>query len=195
VPKVLTRVEEALRRAVVEIAAEKPITEVTVTEVCKRADATRDSFYRFAPSPAALLALCLYDDHDVTPVTPARRPEGEVNRELTPATRILLEHVQRNERIYRNALAPRFPLELREALLRRLETVLYAHAREFPDTLPDIQGERPDEDAVHVLVHHASNGVVGVIEFLVAAGHVDDTDRAIAMLHAATAPYWLTFDQ
>lgn len=190
-----TRVELALRRAVVEIAGEKPITEVTVAEVCRRADATRDSFYRFAASPADLLAMYLYDDHDVTTVTPSHQLEGAVNRELAPATRILIEHVQRNVQIYRNALAPRLPLELREALLRRLETVLNAHAREFPETLPNIQGKRPDAIAINVLVQHASNGVVGALEGLVAADGLHDTEHAMAMLHAATAACWLAFDR
>jgi len=188
-----TRAEKALREAVVTIASTKPISEISVSEVCRQAQVTRDSFYRFAASPATLLAMYLYDDHDVTPVTPPMDQAGHEVRGLTPATRILIEHIQRNQSIYRNALTPRLPLELREALLRRLETVLYAHAAAFPEKLPDIMGARPDGPAVDVLVHHASNGVVGAIEVLVATDVLDDTDRSIAVLHAATAPWWLTY--
>jgi hypothetical protein len=45
-----------------------------------------------------------------------------------------------------------------------------------------------------VLVHHASNGVVGAIEFLVATDGVEDIEQAIAVLHAATVPCWLAYD-
>jgi len=190
----ITTAESALRHAVVQFATEKPISEVSVSEVCRRAEVTRDSFYRFASSPVALLAMYLYDDHDTDLVTPSHEGTVPRVRALRPATRVLLEHVQRNRQIYRNALTPRLPMELREALLRRLEAVLYAHAREFPETLPDIQGRRPNEEAVSVLVHHASNGVVGAIEFLVATDGVEDIEHAIAELHAATAPCWLAYD-
>lgn len=190
----ITTAESALRRAVVQIATEKPISEVSVSEVCRRAEVTRDSFYRFASSPAALLAMYLYDDHDTDLVTPSHDATVPRVRALTPATRVLLEHVQRNRQIYRNALTPRLPMELREAFLRRLEAVLYAHAREFPEKLPDIQGRRPDEESVSALVHHASNGVVGAIEFLVATDGVEDIEHSIAVLHAATAPWWLAYD-
>lgn len=174
-----------------DLAKEKPIPEVSVAEVCRRAGITRDSFYRFASSPVGMLAQYLYEDHDVTLVTPSH--EGDVSvRALTPATRVLLEHVQRNKQIYLNALTPRFPREIRESLLQRLESVLFAHAREFPERLPDVQGERPDNDAVCALVFHASNGVVGAIEYLLSSGVVDDTEHSIAVLHAATAPWWLT---
>lgn len=189
----LTRAEKALRDAVVAIAKSKPIAKISVSEVCRHADVTRDSFYRFAASPAALLAQYLYDDHDVTPVTPPMDPEGHAVRGLAPATRILIEHVQRNQAIYRNALTPRLPLELREALLRRLETVLYGHAAAFPEKLPDIMGRRPDSSEVAVLVNHASNGVVGALEVLVVTDLLDDVERSIEVLHAATAPWWLTY--
>lgn len=192
--QVITTAERALRHAVVQIATEKPISEVNVSEVCRRAEITRDSFYRFASSPAALLAMHLYDDHDTDLVTPSHKATVPTVRALTPATRVLLEHVQRNRQIYLNALTPRLPMELREALLQRLEAVLYAHAREFPEKLPDIQGRRPTEESVSVLVHHASNGVVGAIEFLVATDAIEDIEHAIAVLHAATVPCWLAYD-
>ena len=190
----MTNAESALRRAVVQIATEKPISEVTVSEVCRVAGVTRDSFYRFASSPAVLLAMYLYDDHDTDAVIPSHTTGVPTVRVLMPATRVLLEHVQRNLQIYRNALTPRFPMELRESLLWRLEAVLYAHAREFPEKLPDIQGQRPDEEAVSALVHHACNGVVGAIEFFVATDAIEDIEHTIAVLHAATAPWWLTYD-
>lgn len=192
-PPELTRAEKALRDAVVTIAGTKPISEVSVSEVCRSAGVTRDSFYRFAASPGALLGMYLYDDHDVTAVTPPMDQEGHAVRGLTPATRILIEHVQRNQVIYRNALTPRLPLELRDALLRRLETVLYAHATAFPEKLPDIMGRRPESTDVDVFVNHASNGVVGALEVLVVTDLLDDVDRSIAVLHAATAPWWLTY--
>lgn len=69
----------------------------------------------------------------------------------------------------------------------------YAHAAAFPERLPDIMGARPDGPAVDALVHHASSGVVGAIEILVATNVLDDTERSIAVLHAATAPWWLTY--
>ena len=190
----MTRAELALRSAVCRLASERSVLDVSVSEVCRRADVTRDSFYRFAASPVALLAVCMLDDHDVTAVTPPVEVLGRPVRELTPATRVLVAHIQRNKLIYRNCLSPRMPAPLREALLVKLEEVLHAHAREFPEKLPDIAGQRPDQQAVDVLVHHQASGVVGALEFLVADDGIDDTDRVIELIYAATAPWWLAYD-
>ncbi len=186
----MTRAEAALRRAVAEIAAEKPITNVTVSEVCRRAGITRDSFYRFAPSAVALLTAYLYDDHDTTLVTPIASSHDSGLWTLRPATLVLLQHVQRNRRIYRNALTPGLPAELREALLRRLEEVLFARARALPGKLPDIEGKRPNADEVAALIHFQSNGVVGILEYLVGSDLIDDLEHCTAIILASTAPWW-----
>lgn len=188
--KVQTTAEKAIRQATCELAAEKLIKDLTVTEICNRAGTTRDSFYRFATDPADMLAQCLFDDHDVSAVLPsadAQRSEGQT---LEAATRLLIAHVQRNEMLYRNSMVPRMAVAVRDQLLQRLTAVLAAHASKYPERLPLVLGEAPDDFTVELLIAHQANGVVGALEYLLEADRVFDTEFVLQVLHAAAAPWW-----
>lgn len=188
--KVQTSAEKALRRATCELAAEKLLRDLTVTEICQRADTTRDSFYRFATDPDDMLAQCLFDDHDVSAVLPSRDAEDAQAQTLEAATRLLIAHVQRNAAIYRNSLVPRMAAAVRDQLLQRLTSVLAAHASQYPERLPAVQGKAPDELTVEILIAHQANGVVGAVEHVLKADRIFDTDFTLQVLHAAAAPWW-----
>lgn len=53
------RVREQLVRAVVDLAAEKPAEQISVSELTARARVARTTFYKHAESPAGLLAAHL----------------------------------------------------------------------------------------------------------------------------------------
>lgn len=188
--KVQTTAEKAIRRATCELVAEKPITALTVTEICNRAQTTRDSFYRFATDPADMLAQCLFDDHDVSAVIPSSNGDQTEVQPIEVATRLLIAHVQRNALIYRNSMVPRMVMAVRDQLRQRLTSVLAVHAAEHPERLPMIQGRPPDALAVSTLIAHQANGVIGALEHLLEADRISDTELALQLLHAAAAPWW-----
>lgn len=185
-----TGVRQRLREAIVELAAERPLASLTVSEVCRRAEVSRDSFYRFAANPAELLAEHLYEDHDVAPVVPRHGDDHGV-RGLVPAMRVLVEHVQRNYEIYRNAQAPHLPPAIQESLLRRFRQVLVGHVEEFPEKLPTVA---TTPAAANAFIDYVAFATLGAVESLVGSGAIRDTELSVEILRTAIAPSWLTYD-
>ncbi|MBU4214226.1 MAG: TetR/AcrR family transcriptional regulator [Actinobacteria bacterium] len=182
--------EQRLMAAAVELATEGPLAAVTVSKVCRRAEVSRDSFYRFASSPAEMIARHLYEDHDVAQVVP-RHGEDPGVRGLVPAMQLLVEHVQRNYAIYRNARAPHFPPVIQESLLRRFRQVLAGHVQEFPEKLPPVARSPA---AIDAFVDYVAFATLGAVESLVGSGSILDTQFSVGILRAAIAPSWLAYD-
>nr|WP_259340966.1 TetR/AcrR family transcriptional regulator [Propionibacterium australiense] len=176
----------------VALAKDKSVARLTVAEVCRRAGISRDSFYRFAASPAELLAAYLYEDHNVSEVTPRHAATTEAAPSLTAAMRLVVEHVQRNLAIYTNALDPHFTPQLQDALLRRFTEVLQAHVNEFPEKLPRIDDAEPGVAARDALIAYVAFATLGAIESLVRSGAITDTELSVAILNSAIAPSWLS---
>ncbi len=192
--RVLTNAESALREAVVELASGRSVARLSVAEVCRKAGISRDSFYRFASSPEELLAAHLYDDHDVSVALPGSAGTAPTVRELAPAIRVLIEHVQRNIGIYTNAIDPHFPPNLQDALLRRFTEVLEAHASAFPEKLPQIGEGEPSSVAKAALVNYVAFATLGAVESLVRSNAIGDSELATQILKSAIAPSWMAYD-
>lgn len=175
----------------VKLAAQRSVAKLTVSEVCREADVSRDSFYRFATSPSDLLAQYLYDDHEVEQVIPG---EGNRVNELSAAMRVAVEHAQRNVDIYRNALDPHLPPQIQDALLRGFSRVLLAHVREFPELLPELAADDPTGSSTDAFVSYVAFATLGAIESLVRTGAILDSELSVAVLRAAIAPSWLTYE-
>lgn len=183
--------EEALRQAVVKLSAEQSVSQLSVSEVCREAGISRDSFYRFATSPADLLAQYLYDDHNVENVFPGGRSRQRKGNEIVAAMRLVVEHAQRNVEIYRNALDPHFPPQVQDALLRGFTRVLQAHVERFPDLLPELAVEDPTGSSTDAFISYVAFATLGAIESLVRTGAINNTELSVAVLRAAIAPSWL----
>lgn len=193
-PNALTQAHEALRAAVVTLAQSKPVTGMTVSEVCRKAGVSRDSFYRFASSPSELLAQYLYDDHDVVGVVPDCTDCTHAVKGIIPAMHVLVAHAQRNFEIYRHSIEPHFPPHLQDALLRRMVEVLEGHVCAFPERLPALDHGRRDPVAVDAFISYLAFATLGAIESLVRSGGIKDTELSVAVLKAAIAPSWLAYD-
>ncbi len=190
-PRISTA-EGMLRRAVRAMAARGPITQVSVSDLCREAGVTRDTFYRLTSSPVALLATALDADHDTSAVTPRVEEPPTDAPTLRAATEVLVRHVQRNQAIYRNALNPRLPAEIRDVLQSRLESVLAPRAQVFRAEIPDVGDARPTDADLETLVHFQAAGVVGALEHLVRTDRIDDTDHCIDLFLAAIHFTWHT---
>jgi len=107
------RTRAALRAAILELAAQEDVSELSVVEVARRAGINRVTFYDHATSPAALLVAVLADeldeiraallDRDTTDSgVPAAAPDplDLVDR----VARAVAAHVERHAAIYERAL-------------------------------------------------------------------------------------------
>lgn len=176
------RSRRKLRAAVLALAADTPITDVTISAVCREAGVTRDTFYRHASDPVALLADALLEE--IAGIM-ALLPESDA---IGDGERALLEHVQRYAAVYRGAMHPVLAAPVRSVLERAiregLETWLSLHPHIVP---PVVAG---DPTAVGMATAYATAGTIGAIEVWLDSGE-DDIDRAVEVILAASPEWWL----
>ena len=83
------RSQERLRAAVLELAAGRSAESITVAELCRAAGVTRDTFYRHAESPVALLVAALGERFEAAAVAhqdPAKAEQVWTLERRWPAT-------------------------------------------------------------------------------------------------------------
>ncbi|MGW4532358.1 TetR/AcrR family transcriptional regulator [Nocardia sp. NPDC004340] len=138
-PRVV-RTTLALHRAVVELASERPISQVTVADLATRAGVTRATFYNRFARPRELLIEVLCADLDRGHRLEAEHHvEGQyTGPELTRmATDEVAEHVLRFEQVYRRIFEDRADHVVHEALVRHFADYALAHIRDRdPRDLP-----------------------------------------------------------
>jgi AcrR family transcriptional regulator len=131
------RTRELLERTILDLAAQRPLTQISVTDVARAAGITRPTFYAHADSPGDLLALVLGRQLEAVTSNPNERPIGAWDE--TPG-RALVHHVMENAPIYRLNLTGRLPHEMRNVLIDHTERVLIAHFLRHAEALPVIPG-------------------------------------------------------
>jgi AcrR family transcriptional regulator len=103
----ITRTEQALEQAIVELAAQRPVSQVTVADLAGRAGVTRATFYNRCSSPLDLLIQVLRADLDrARRLKEARRADGGHTTEQLVRLTIgdVAGHVERFMAVYRHAL-------------------------------------------------------------------------------------------
>lgn len=170
------------------LAEQRPITEVTVAELCRAAKTTRDTFYRHASSPTRLLSDMLGDEIRSTIRT--RHPDAASGAAMVRRSeRALLMHFAEHERVYRNAMTTSLVSELREIFETILRDGLLEHARLHPDILPaDVSS--PDDASVLIAAAYAASGTVGAIEQWLQQEPLD-VDRGVRLIVASSPQFWL----
>lgn len=179
------RTRAALRAAVLAATREQPIAAVTATALCRAAGVTRDTFYRHAASPAALLADALREE-----LAGVLATFGDERGRMLPeaggfraGTRALLAHVAGHEAVYRHALQADASSEVRAALVEVIRGALVAHALAAPS------GDA-DALALEVAAAYAAAGTVGAIEAWMRSSPLD-VERGTSLIMAASPDYWL----
>ena len=185
------RSQTALRTAVYELASTRAPTDISVTELCRAAGVTRETFYRHSASPLELLAATLAAEIDRLPraweeAVIARAPE-----DLFPAmARELLAHVAARADVYRAAMRPSLPSPLRTILEQMMRPGLIAYLQERPGLIPEAV-DRTDDFGLGMLASYTASGCVGAIEWWLRGGDLD-LDRGVRLLMAATPAFWMS---
>lgn len=180
----ITRTVHALETAIVELAAQQPVSRITVAALADRAGVTRATFYHRYDSPLDLLIQVLYADLDR-----GHRREAELRAEGTHSASEMLrltttevaDHVERFQAVYRQALRDPADRGVYEALVRHFAN--YALAFMARSGHPDVP--RANHAVVASFMAHGFAGAI-------AAWLGDDALTKIDMVDAAVAcaPTW-----
>ncbi|RRJ85743.1 TetR/AcrR family transcriptional regulator [Gulosibacter macacae] len=154
----IERTKESLRAAVLRLAAERPLSEISVSELTSAADVNRATFYSHFRNLDEVLTEALCADLD------QRRDDDLARRragDLPPAELLdfaiesVFEHISKYDRVYRLSLD-----ETSSPVWRTLRSSIRAGIRDVIDEQPNkVSGLNPS-----LAADFASSGLVGSIE-------------------------------
>lgn len=199
------RTREALFRAIRELASERTLAEITVTDVALRAGISRPTFYAHAASPGALLGTVLGAELQALREEFDLASEQSADDESIPLERFqsaLVEHVYRNAAIYRHNLRHRLPPELRDVLIDHIEWGLVDHLTRHPEIAPrdpeaeaeasinsgDVAEARYREATLYSAM--AASGTVAALETWLRVPDPLNPQRAVSAIRRGTAQWW-----
>jgi len=182
----ITRTDRALAQAIVELAAQRPVSHITIADLADRAGVTRARFYNRYSTPLELLIRVLYADLERGHRREdARRADGRYPAEqmLRLATGDVADHVERFRAVYQHALHDPADGGVYEALVRHFTD--YSLAFIARCTHPDLP--RTNHQVIAQFVAH---GFAGAIKAWLSDDSVTKTDLVEAAV--ACAPVWWT---
>jgi AcrR family transcriptional regulator len=168
----------------VELAAQQPVSRITVADLADQAGVTRATFYNRYSSPLELLIQVLYADLErVHRLEDARRAEGRYSavQMLRLATGDVADHVERFMAVYQHALHDPADDGVYEALVRHFTD--YGMAFMARSTHPDLPGTNR-----RVMAQFVAHGFAGAIKAWLSDHSVTKTDLVEAAV--ACAPVW-----
>jgi AcrR family transcriptional regulator len=182
-PRVV-RTIQACKGAIVELAAERPISQVTIADVAERAGVTRATFYNHYANPLGVLIQVLIADLEVAHgLEEERRVKGCYSSAemLRLSISDVADHIERFEAVYRQALDDPADRGVYEALLRHFSE--YAIAFMARCTHPDVPDSNHD-----VIAQFLAHGFAGAIKAWLSDTSV--TRDELTYSAAACAPVW-----
>jgi AcrR family transcriptional regulator len=182
----IVRTAQACRAAIIELASEKPISQITVADLAERARVTRATFYNHYTSPLDLLIEVLLADLALAHLhEQARRDEG--GRSAAEMLRLSIvdvaDHIERFQAVYRHAVHDPADGGVYEALVRHFTD--YAVAFLVRCTHPDLPATNH-----HIIAQFVAHGFAGTIKAWLGDTSVTKGDLVDAAV--ACAPVWWT---
>ena len=180
----ITRTAHACKAAIIELAAERPISQVTIADLAIRAGVTRATFYNHFTDPLALLIQVLLADLEhVHGLEEERRVEGGYSKAemLNLSIADVADHIERFEAVYRLAVDDPADGGVFEALVHHFAdyAVAFLARCKHPD-LPDANHD--------VIARFMAYGFAGAIKAWLSDDSVTKDDLIYAA--AACAPVW-----
>jgi AcrR family transcriptional regulator len=180
----ITRTEQAFEQAIVELAAQRPVSQITVADLADRAGVTRATFYNRYSSPLDLLIRVLYADLDRgRRLQEARRADGRYTAEQVLRLTIsdVAGHVERFTAVYQHALHDPADGGVYETLVQYFtERSLAVIAQSTHPDLPHASHQ--------VIAHFFAHGFAGAIKAWLSDDSLTETDLVEAAV--ACAPVW-----
>jgi AcrR family transcriptional regulator len=182
-PRIL-RTDSACREAVVELASERPISQVTIADLAERAGVTRATFYNhYAGSLELIIEVLLGDLEHAHALEEKRRVEGDHSAvEMLRLSIVdVADHIERFEAVYRLAVNDPADGGVYEALVRHFTEYAFGFiARCTHPGLPEANHD--------VIAQFVAHGFAGAIKAWLSDSSVTKDD----LIHAAAAcaPVW-----
>src|ERR1700733_13477449 len=180
----ITRTAQALEQAIVELASQRPVSQITVADLADRAGVTRATFYNRYTSPLPLLIQVRYDDLELSQrLKEARRVEGRYPAEQIVRFTVsdVADHVERFLAVYRHALHDPADGGVYEALVRHFADYSVEFiVRSAHPGLPDANHQ--------VIAQFVAHGFAGAIRAWLGDDSVTKADLVEAAV--ACAPAW-----
>ncbi|MCM0622285.1 TetR/AcrR family transcriptional regulator [Nocardioides bruguierae] len=179
------RTVAALRRGLRALLAERPLDDITVSDLCRAADVRRTTFYTHVASPAALLTDMLVGGVDATlGVDDGEQLDLEaLSRRLRDNLVDTFELVARERTLFRAGLDSDASAPLRRALL-----AMWTLRMQYAMDLMSRAGLAVDDQAWAAVPF----GAGGLSTALEAWAHSDDKDSVAwaAAVYAQMPPWW-----
>jgi AcrR family transcriptional regulator len=182
-PRVV-RTAEGFEQAIVELASDRPVSQITVAELSERAGVTRATFYNHYTSPLEVLfRVLLADLEPVHVLEDVRRAEGAYSAAEMLRLSIVdvADHIDRFRALYEHSLSDPADGAVYDALVRHFT----AYALGFMDrcTHPDLPSTNHG-----VIAQFVANGFAGAIKAWLSDDAVTKSDLVDACV--ACAPVW-----
>lgn len=180
------RSQQRLYAAALELAADRPMAELSVTQLAEAAGVHRSTFYEHADSPASLVEAALTAELDVLREA-LLSDRSDAATALVTVTRGVLEHVLRHADIYRRELTDGGGAlhALLSRHFRGSTEALIARGRiEFDVPVAGI----PPADVADAAARFLADGTVGLIDGWLRHPR-PQVDQFLA-LYAALLPDW-----
>ena len=180
----IVRTAQACRGAIVELAAERPISQVSIADLAQRAGVTRATFYNHYANPlSVLIEVLLADLERAHALEEKRRIEGghSAAEMLRLSIVDVADHIERFEAVYRLAVDDPADGGVYDALVRHFTE--YAIAFIARCTHPDL----PDSNH-GVMAQFVAHGFAGAIRAWLSDASV--TKDNLISATAACAPVW-----
>ncbi len=181
----------ALETAVLQLAAERPIEDLSVSEIARAAHVSRATFYNHAESPEELLGRVLMAGLDkVRADFMSVALEGDLVGEWRRSEVALLTHVEEHQCVYRMALAPTKAnrgTAMSAMLARHIEHSLLGFAAA---TAPQRFEDPTEKLRLEMEVAFTSHGLVGAIRAWLLSPEPRDRNAATDFIVEATPSYW-----
>jgi AcrR family transcriptional regulator len=180
----IVQTRAALTRTVLELAAERPISEIPVSEIARRAGVNRATFYNHYSSPGELLAAVIRMELDRVRMQDHRARQapfvekGDVTYNTIES---LVGLIEENRSVFELALVQHPDATLHRALCSHVEVSCRQHLERF------VPGASPVPD-VDIVARFVAEGIVGGIEAWLARPEVDHTRLTAAIV--ASLPQW-----
>lgn len=184
------RKEKTLARlsaAVLALAAEQPIADVTVSRLAEVAGVHRSTVYEYAASPPALLQRVLRAELDalraayLVDVSP-----DDAAAAIGGVTRAVLRHVDEHDAVYRRGLGAGgaesgLAAMLSEHFQGSIELLLDQHSVSVPAA---------DEVERRAIERYLADGIIGAIDVWLTRPRPRDVEALLALLERLTPPWW-----
>jgi len=184
------RQEKTLARlsaAVLALAAERPIADVTVSGLASAAGVHRSTVYEYAASPAALLQRVLRAQLDelraayLVDVAP-----DDAATAISGVTRAVLQHLDEHDAVYRRGLGA----EGAEAGLHAMLSDHFQGSIELLLAQHSVSVPAADELERRAIERYLADGIIGAIEVWLTRPGPRDVEALLALLERLAPPWW-----